>query len=72
MTSRSPPSFDVTSTGDAPKSKSGPSLSGQFGLPPPQLRMNASSGVNWLVQRTAPVSRSNAMIASLVAAAGSV
>jgi hypothetical protein len=70
------PSGRFTRIGALPKSKSGPrsSAGGQFApfCGPPQPTMKMSFAVTCDVHLTAPVSRSKAMMASLVGCCGSV
>ena len=72
-TSRSrPPAF--TSAGDAEKSKSGPSVSGQFGLSgffARQPSVQVSFGMSCWNHRTLPVLMSSATTASVIGCGGS-
>src|SRR5436190_14820745 len=68
---RLPPPI-VRRIGALPKSKSGPTLFGQFALSGRQPITNASAEVAWFHHRIFPVLRSMAMTESLVGAAGSV
>ena len=66
------PFFSVTRMGEAPKSKSGPSTSGQLVRSGRrQADVYASLARHLAVQRILPVFRSSAMKASLRAVAGS-
>src|SRR5216683_3151666 len=65
------PPGSVRSTGDVPKSKSGPLSSGQLGLLGQPIT-KLSLGCTWLDHTSLPVSRSNARIASLVLISTSV
>src|SRR2546426_11786346 len=60
--------------GEAEKSKSGPTSSGQFGFGawprPPHPRIHTSFGVTWLDHSSFPVLRSKATTASLVGCGG--
>ncbi len=60
------------SIGGLPKSTSGPTASGQLGLPARQLVTYTSFGVTCFIQRIDPVLRSSATTASLDACAGAL
>ena len=67
------PFGSVARIGELPKSKSGPTSAGQFaGFGWLHPTTKTSFGVTWAVHPIAPLSRSSAMIASLVPCCGSV